>query len=193
MILGLHSLLFPTKVKAATAIISSNQALDSLIRYRSPTKSAGRPDHQLSEVYGNYTTSDRVFGTIVTTQPVTPHSGLVDVTSTLVSFNFTDDVQQAFNETNTHVWGMQLETNNNGEVIAAYISLWKLPITTQNGGQVHAIDVVLNIDSVYAAGMQDLVCNDNSGPGGQCVGAIPDNTNSGFYFNFNLIFRNGFD
>jgi hypothetical protein len=32
MILGLHSLLFQTKVKAAGAIISSNQALDSLIR-----------------------------------------------------------------------------------------------------------------------------------------------------------------
>jgi ribosome-associated protein len=32
----------------ATAIISSNQAHDSLIRYRSPTKSAGRADQQLS-------------------------------------------------------------------------------------------------------------------------------------------------
>jgi len=33
MILGLHSLLFLTKVKAATAIMSSDQAHDFLIRY----------------------------------------------------------------------------------------------------------------------------------------------------------------
>jgi len=48
MILGLHSLLFKTKVKAATAIIACNQTHDFLIRYRSPTKSAGRADYQLS-------------------------------------------------------------------------------------------------------------------------------------------------
>ena len=33
MILGLHSLLFPTKVKAAAAIILSDQAHDFLIRF----------------------------------------------------------------------------------------------------------------------------------------------------------------
>jgi len=33
MILGLHSLLFPTKVKAAAAIITSDQAHDFLIRF----------------------------------------------------------------------------------------------------------------------------------------------------------------
>lgn len=88
---------------------------------------------------------------------------------------------------------MQLETNSSGEVIAAYISMWKLPITTQISGQVNAIDIVSNNDSVYAAGMQDLVCHDNCGPGGQCASAIPDYTNSGYYVNFNLIYRNGFD
>jgi hypothetical protein len=51
MILGLHSLLFMTKVKAATAIIAINQAHDSLIRYRSPAKSAGRAVQQLSGDY----------------------------------------------------------------------------------------------------------------------------------------------
>jgi hypothetical protein len=72
MILGLHSLLFLTKVKAATAIISSDQAHDPLIKlcltaYRSfhhgfltvsnrhdcmicLTGSAGRADLQLSIV-----------------------------------------------------------------------------------------------------------------------------------------------
>ena len=146
-----------------------------------------------NEVYGSYTTNDNIFGSIVTTQPVPPNSGLVDVTNMLVSFSFDDDRQEAFNMGNSHIWAMQIETNGNGEVIAAFISLWKLPITTQNGGLVNAIDIVQNSDSVYAAGMQDLVCFDNSGPGGQCAGASSDNTNSGFYFNFNLIFRTGFE
>lgn len=146
-----------------------------------------------NEVYGSYTTNDNIFGSIVTTQSIPPNSGLIDVTNMLVSFNFTDDRQQAFNESNSHIWAMQIETNSNGEVIAAFISLWKLPITTQNGGLVNAIDIVQNNDSVYAAGMQDLVCFDNSGPGGQCASASSDNTNSGYYFNFNLIFRSGFD
>jgi len=42
--------LFLTKVKAATAIISSDQALDSLIRLRSPTKSAGQAVQQLDRI-----------------------------------------------------------------------------------------------------------------------------------------------
>jgi hypothetical protein len=41
MILGLHSLLFMTKVKAATAIMSLNQAHDPLIKLRLTNRVGG--------------------------------------------------------------------------------------------------------------------------------------------------------
>jgi len=41
MILGLHSLLFLTKVKAATAIMSLNQAHDPLIKLRLTNRVGG--------------------------------------------------------------------------------------------------------------------------------------------------------
>ncbi|MCX7544162.1 hypothetical protein [Marinicella gelatinilytica] len=47
--LGLHSLLFPTKVKAAAANTSYNFALFASDSLRSPTGSAGRAAQQHSE------------------------------------------------------------------------------------------------------------------------------------------------
>jgi hypothetical protein len=49
IILGLHSLLFQTKVKAAAAIISYNLALFASDSLRSPTGSAGQAAQQLSK------------------------------------------------------------------------------------------------------------------------------------------------
>ncbi|GAA4811236.1 hypothetical protein GCM10011365_18530 [Marinicella pacifica] len=51
--LGLHSLLFPTKVKAATANTSNNLALFASDSLRSPTGSAGRAAQQHS--FAHYT------------------------------------------------------------------------------------------------------------------------------------------
>jgi len=49
MLLGLHSLLFPTKVKAAATSMTTNFALFVSDSFHSPTDSAGQTAQQLSQ------------------------------------------------------------------------------------------------------------------------------------------------
>ena len=54
MLLGLHSLLFQTKVKAAAASMTRNFALFVSDSFHSPTDSAGQAAQQLSEAEGPF-------------------------------------------------------------------------------------------------------------------------------------------
>ena len=143
-------------------------------------------------VFGSYTTNDNITGTIVTGSNVTPNVGLVDVSSDLISYSFTDGVQ-TLNETNSTILAFSLAVNGSNQLTGSAITIWSSPITTQPGGNVRGMDVYFNAISDNYSGFIDGICQENGGPGGACSSAIPAQTNSGSYFFFDPIFANGFD
>lgn len=145
-----------------------------------------------TEVYGEYTTDDNVEGSVVTNVAIPQNAGLIDVSGNLVSYELTDGVQ-VLDETNSMVLSMSLAVDGNNQVTQSAITVWKTPVTTQNGGLVQGFDVYN--DGLFAQyfGFKDGSCIQNTGPGGQCTSAISNQTNSGIYFYFDQIFFSNFD
>ena len=148
--------------------------------------------HNFTEAYGVYLPSYKVTGNIVTTVPVSPNTGLVDIKNTLVSYSFFDGVQ-TLDESNSFPLFFAISTTNSNQIEETAITIWRTPITTVNGEIVEGMDVYDGPLFTQVNGFLDAICNKNSGPGGQCSQASSQLTNSGHYIIFDEIFINGFD
>lgn len=143
-------------------------------------------------VWGEYTTDDQIFGTMVTSQAVQQNAGLVDILPILDSYDFTDGVQ-TFTENNSEPIAMSIEVNGQGELVGSYVAIWKTPITTQENGLVEGMDIYISTEQWQISGFKDGICGENLGPGGQCSSASFGGTNAGLYEYFDFIFGHGFD
>lgn len=55
------------------------------------------------------------------------------------------------------------------------------------------MDIYISPTFAQVFGFLDGECQENSGPGGTCTSAASTSTNSGGYFFYDEIFRNGFE
>lgn len=142
-------------------------------------------------VHGAYSTDYNVVAEFETMNPLPENSGNVDFSAEVISYTFTDGVQ-ILTEQNSQILFFNVAITN-GQITGTGITIWRIPITTSNGGNVSGMDLYETQLSYVAQGFLDGVCINNSGPGGQCTSATLSLTNSGSYYYFDVIFNNGFD
>ncbi len=145
-----------------------------------------------TQVSGEYTLTDNIFGGFITTVPIDPNAGVADVTPILISYQFFDGVQM-LDDSNSKILAFRVSVDDLGYVDETAMTIWRTPVTTVNGGNVQGIDMYRSPAQSQMFGFKDGICGENNGPGGECTSATFEGTNSGIYSYFDLIFSSGFD
>ena len=119
-----------------------------------------------------------VSGQFTVAEQLPPSKPETDISSIVSSYSFSDGVQ-TLTEADSKLIRFVVVTDSNGVPRTWFLTLYKTPVTSSNGGQVEGIEL-FNTGSVsLGRGSTDAVCNSNSGPGGECDSSFL-NTGSNF-------------